>query len=92
MHALLRQLFWFVLRYFESGEKPFNYKPLNRKILIVVGVLFSGLGLVSAYFAMGQAQVGYLIPVVVFFTVAFVCLVVGLLGSDRAVANIWGNR
>lgn len=92
MRSLLRQLFWFVLRYFESGEQPYNYKPLNRMILIVVGVLFSGLGLVSVYLAVGQAQAGYLIPIIVFFAVAFVCLTVGLLGSDRAVTNIWGNR
>ena len=92
MRSTLRQLFWFVLRYFESGEQACNYKPLNRKILVVVGVLFSALGVISVYFALGQTQVGYLIPVIVFFAVAFVCLVVGLLGSDRAVANIWGNR
>lgn len=81
-----------MLRYFESGDQPYNYKPLNGKILIVVGVLFSGLGLLSIYFALGQSQIGYLIPILVFFAVAFVCLVVGLLGTDRAVANIWGNR
>lgn len=92
MYAFLRRLFWFVLRYFEAGEQPCNYKPLNRKILIAVGVLFSALGVISVYFALGQAQIGYLIPVIVFLAVAFVCLVVGLLGSDRAVANIWGNR
>jgi len=28
----------------------------------------------------------------VFFGIGFVCMTVGFLGNDRAVAKIWGNR
>ncbi len=87
----LRKIFWFVLRYFEQGDKPYAYKPMHRKILIVVGVLFGFLCGVSLYLSPQSAGPTALIPVLVFSTVAAVCLIVGLLGSDRAVARIWGQ-
>jgi hypothetical protein len=33
-----------------------------------------------------------MVPIVVFYGISLVALVVGLLGNDRAVARIWGNR
>jgi len=33
-----------------------------------------------------------LLPIVLFFVISLVCFVVGLLGSDSAVARIWGTR
>jgi len=92
MQPFFRQLFWFILRFFESGSEPYDYKPLNRKILLAVGVLFHVLWLVTAYLYAGKGGYDFLIPVAVFFVAGLVCLVVGLLGSDRAVAKIWGNR
>ena len=92
MPTQLQKTFWFILRFFEQGSEPYHYKPLHRTILIVVGVLFTLLCLVSIYVSSGSEGYGFLIPVSVFFTVGFVCLVVGLLGSDRAVAKIWGQN
>ena len=92
MKTWLRKLFWFILRFFESGDEPYTYKPLNRMILIIVGVLFSVLAFITIYLSLGKSGYGYLIPVIVFFSIGFVCVIVGLLGSDRAVARIWGNR
>ncbi|MFO8025070.1 hypothetical protein [Thiohalophilus sp.] len=92
MQQQARKLFWFILRRFETGKGPYNYRPLNRKILIVVGLLFGVLCLGTGYLAIGHGGLGYLLPVIVFFSIALVCLTIGLLGSDRAVANIWGNR
>jgi len=92
MKTGLRKLFWFILRIFEEGDEPYTYKPLNRTILIVVGLLFLALCLVVIYFTLGADGFGFLIPVSVFFSVGFVCLIVGTLGSDRAVSRIWGNR
>ena len=92
MKDQLRQIFWFILGTFEKGDEPYSYKPLNRTILIVVGCLFIGLSLVTAYFSIGQEGYGFLIPFVVFFAAGFISLIVGWLGSDRAVAKIWGNR
>jgi hypothetical protein len=86
------KLFWFVLRFFEKGDEPYKYKPLNRKILVVAGFLFIVLSMISGYFSMSIGGYGYLIPVIVFFTIGFISITVGIFGSDRAVSNIWGNR
>jgi hypothetical protein len=92
MDSAPRRLFWFLLRHFEEGDEPFTHKPLNRKILLAVGVLFGVLGAVSTYMAVDRGGIGYALPVVVFFAASAVCLIIGLFGSDRAVAKIWGNR
>jgi len=92
MKNTLRQAFGFILRFFESGDEPYNYKPLSRKVLIVVGVLFNAIWMFTAYLYAGKGSYDYLLPVGVFFLVGLVCLVVGLLGTDRAVAKIWGNK
>ena len=85
------RMFWFVLRYFEKGDEPYAYKPSSRTILLVVGVLFSALSGGSLYFSLQKGEVTALLPILVFFAVGAVCLIVGLLGSDRAVATLWGN-
>lgn len=77
---------------FEGGDEPYAYKPLNRKILVVIGVLFLGLVSAVGYLSFDKGEPGYLIPVIVFSGIAVVTLIVGLLGSDRAVSKIWGNR
>ena len=92
MRESLRKLFWPILGPFEKGDEPFAHKPLNRKILIAVGVLFMILCGVAAFFALNQRAAGYIAPVVVFFVAGAVCLIVGVLGNDRAVSKIWGNR
>ena len=92
MKNILRKLFSPILNVFEGGDEPYTAKPLNRKILIVIGVLFSFLVSVVIYLSYDKGEMGYLIPVIVFSGVAFVALIIGFLGNDRAVAKIWGNR
>ncbi len=92
MKNTLRKIFSPILNVFEKGDEPYEAKPLNRKILIVIGVLFSFLVSVVIYLSYDKGEPGYLIPVVVFSGVAVVALIVGFLGTDRAVAKIWGNR
>ena len=92
MHQLLKKMFWFILRFFEQGEGPYNYKPLNRTVLLVVGLLFLSLSAITFYTSTHTEGYGYLIPLLAFFAVGFVCVIVATLGSDRAVAKIWGNR
>ena len=91
MKSLIRTLSSFVLNPLESGEDPYAYKPSHRTILIVLGVLFSILSSV-AFFLNDSGDVGYLFPVIVFGLVGLVAIVVGAVGSDRAVAKIWGSR
>jgi hypothetical protein len=88
----LRRLFSPILNYFEAGEGEFAYRKSHRTALIGAGVLFIILSLVSLWAALNTAQSGAFIPLVVFFTASLVCLVVGCLGNERAVATIWGSK
>lgn len=92
MRDSLRVLFAPLLRVFESGDGPFSYKPSHRTILWAVGVLFLLLAAVSLVAAITAAQLAAFFPFVIFSAGGVVCLVIGGLGSDRAVAKIWGNR
>ena len=89
----LRKLFAPLLNVFEHGEGDYDYKPMSRIILIVIALLFGGLtvGLIviSQKIALGW---GTLIPVSVFSAVSLFCIIIGGLGTDRAVARVWGSR
>jgi hypothetical protein len=87
-----KKLCYPILRIFESGEGEYRYEKSHRKILLAVGVLFLGLSIASAVLAINSSQLGGLIPFLIFFLIGFVCEVVGLLGSERAVAKIWGSK
>lgn len=90
MKTLLRSIFSPILNLFESGDDTYLYKKSHRVILIVMGVLFSGLGSLVYVLAEGQ-DTGYLLPVVVFGGVGLLCLLIGSIGNDRAVSKIWGS-
>ena len=91
MKKILRKAFKPILDIFESGDEEIAYKPLNRKILLVVGTLFILLG--SAIVAvMPSFNIGMALPLIVFFGVGSVCWIVGGLGTDRAVSKIWGSK
>jgi len=92
MKQTLRKLCRPLLDIFEKGEGPYAYKPQNRTILIFLGVLFVILGLAVMAVALGSAGVGVFLPVIIFGGAGVVCLIVGTLGSDRAVSRIWGGR
>ena len=89
----LRKLFAPLLNIFENGQGDYVYKPMSRIILIVLALLFGGLtvGLIviSQQIVLGW---GVLIPVSVFSAVSLFCLIIGGLGTDRAVARVWGSR
>lgn len=91
MKDLLRKIFSPILKSFESGDGEYGYKKSHRKILVVMGSLFMVLSVASGISAVTASEVTGLIPVLVFFIVGLVCVVIGSLGTDRAVAKIWGN-
>jgi hypothetical protein len=92
MKVLFRKLCSPILSYFESGQGEFIYQKSHRFILIVVGLLFLFLSLVSAFMAIDASQFGVFIPIVIFFIAGLVCIIVGCLGNERAVATIWGSK
>lgn len=91
MKQILRRLFSPILNLFESGTDPYAYKPSHRSILLIMGGLFCGLAALVLYFAWG-ADLGYFLPVVIFGGVGLLSLLIGFLGTDRAVAKVWGSR
>lgn len=92
MRDTFRKIFWFILCFFEKGGSAEGYRPSHRKILFAVGFLFFLLSSATLFFGMIYNILGALFPVIVFFCISIVCGVVATLGSDAAVARIWGNR
>ncbi len=92
MKNLLRTLFSPLLNVFEKGDEPYSYKPLNRMLLNIVGVLFLGLSVIVGVMSPSDSGIGGIIPIVVFSGLGLVCVVIGTLGNDRAVSKIWGGR
>ena len=88
----MRNIFSPILNYFESGEGAFNYKKSHRTILLVVGCLFLFLSFITVASAIVALQVAAAIPFLVFFIIGSICVVVGSLGTDRAISKIWGNK
>lgn len=85
----MKKLFAPILNLFEKGETRYVYKPLHRSILIVVAMLFLVIASGSLWAAVTFSVAGGFIPFVVFLVGSIICGVVGLLGSDKAVANMW---
>jgi hypothetical protein len=92
MKELLRKAFSPILENFESGTEEFVYKKSHRVILIVMGAIFAILSTAVSIMAAEADSAGYYIPVVVFGLVSLVITVVGILGNERAVSSIWGNK
>jgi CHASE2 domain-containing sensor protein len=92
MKTTLRKLFSPILNYFESGYGNYVYKPSHRKILLFMGCLSFFLSIISLIAAVAASQTAGFIPILVFFIGGFVCVIVGLLGNEHAVAKIWGSK
>lgn len=92
MRQLFTTIFWPILAPFEKGGDSAGYRPSHRKVLFGMGFLFLVLAGVSAFVALKAGEPGGLVPLGVFFAVGAVCWIVGSLGSNAAVARIWGKR
>jgi len=92
---IFRKIFWPILCFFEKQGQQGSaegYRPSHRKILFAVGFLFFVLSMATLFFVMVTGTIGGLFPVIVFSLISLVCAVVATLGSDSAVARIWGNQ
>lgn len=92
MKKRLKAILQPLLQGLEGGEDAYEYRPIYRKILIAVGALFLVLAGVALYFSLALGELFGLLSTLVFASVSGLSLVAGTLGSDRAVARIWGNR
>lgn len=92
MKEMMKKLCSPILNMFESGEGEYDYKKSHRVILLVLGVLCFVIASVSLVFTLKTGEFAGIIPIAVFGITGIVCEVVGLLGSDQAVARIWKRR
>lgn len=74
---------------FESGEGEYDYKPSHRTILIVLGGLCLVIASASLAVTLVTRELAGVIPILLFLLTGLICEIVGLLGTDRAVARIW---
>ncbi|BDX02358.1 MAG: hypothetical protein ACPGRG_05845 [Marinomonas sp.] len=89
MKETMRKLCAPVLSMFESGDGEYEYKQSHRTILIVLGLLCLVIGSASVAVTLVTGEPAGVIPILLFMLTGLVCEIVGLLGSDRAVARIW---
>lgn len=94
MKKFLRVVFAPILNRFETGpdHEAYVYKPLNRKILIALGIMSSALGIGLGYVVFNTGTFSAILPVIVFLGLGIVCLVVGTLGTDEGVSRLWGYK
>ncbi|PKM29053.1 MAG: hypothetical protein CVV07_12195 [Gammaproteobacteria bacterium HGW-Gammaproteobacteria-11] len=90
--TLARSLFAPLLTPLERGDQPYHYPPKARLILWVVGILFLGLSIGLAVFLPAGTDVAFLVPVSIFGLVGLFAVIIAWLGSERAIAKVWGNR
>ena len=81
-----------ILNLFENQSEAFVVKPLNRKIVLAIGLLMTGLALLVLYMAWPDNLGSYFLAPLVFGSVGVTALIVGCLGSDKAVAKLLGSR
>lgn len=90
--TLARKLFSPLLDRLEGGDQPHRYTPKARLILWITGALFLGLATGLAVFLPEGTDPAVLIPIGIFGLVGLFAVVVAWLGSERAVARVWGSR
>ena len=78
----------YILDPLESGSNQYEYKPLQRHVLLFLSTVFLGLGIGVAFVAKGQSPIAYL-PTLIFGCAGLYGLTVGLIGSDKAVSTLW---
>lgn len=92
MKDRLRHLFHPILKFFENDSDDFKLTSTNRKVALFISVTFVIIAFLLPIIASTQPVTAYIFPVVVFGGIGFIGLVVGILGSDHAVAKLVGNR
>lgn len=93
MKKVFIKICWPLLRLFETdAAEPANYKPSHRFALNFIGFVFLLLSFVSALVGYSSGELGAIIPALIFFGAGLSAVVVGVLGSNGAVAKVWGSK
>ena len=88
----MKKIFSPILNIFENNNDEFIYRSLNRKIVIFISSVFSLLAFGLPAYMPQLIEMGYWFVMIVFGGLSFVGLIVGIFGSDKAVAKLLGSR
>lgn len=92
MKNLAKKIFAPLLNIFEKNNEDFVYRALNRKIVLFISSVFFVLAFGLPAYMPQLIEMGFWFVMLVFGALSMVGLVVGLLGSDKAVAKLLGSR
>ena len=92
MKRLFKNIFSPILNIFENNNDEFIYRKLNRKIVIFISSAFFLLAFALPIYMPQLIEMGFWFVMLVFGGLSSVGLIVGILGSDKAVAKLLGSR
>lgn len=92
MKKTLQKIFSPILNIFEKNNEEFVYRSLNRKIVLFISSTFFALAFALPVYIPQLIEMGFWFVMLVFGALSLVGLIVGLLGSDKAVAKLLGSR
>lgn len=86
----MRKVINFLLAPLEGRKLTAAYKPSQRKVLLIISILFSGLA-TSVFIIAPKHQLVAYFPVLVFGSLGCYGLLAAIFASDQAVANLWNS-
>ena len=92
MKNFFLKIFSPILNIFEKNNEQFIYHSTNRKIVIFISATFFLLAFGLPIYMPQLIEMGFWFVMLVFGGLSSVGLIVGLLGSDQAVAKLLGSR
>lgn len=92
MRNTFKNIFSPILNIFEKNNDEFIYRSLNRKIVLFISSVFFLLAFVLPAYMPQLIEMGYWFVMLVFGSLSLVGLIVGFLGSDKAVAKLLGSH
>ena len=81
-----------ILNIFEKNNDEFVYRTLNRKIVLFISSVFFLLAFALPIYMPQLIEMGFWFVMLVFGALSSVGLIVGCLGSDKAVAKLLGSK
>ena len=92
MKKTLQTIFSPILNIFEKNNDEFIYRTLNRKIVLFISSVFFLLAFGLPIYMPQLIEMGFWFVMIVFGGLSSVGLIVGIFGSDKAVAKLLGSR
>ena len=92
MKNTFKTIFSPILNIFEKNNDEFIYRSLNRKIVLFISSVFFLLAFALPAYMSQLIEMGYWFVMLVFGALSTVGLIVGILGTDKAVAKLLGSR